>query len=137
NKDSICWKSVKTRLGRRTSRWIVVVTTDRYGLRRPILVQFLLLISSLPSMASMTDRHRYNGPSRVFVPKKLILLESGYWDYFSELHHEPAAWTVIDTTDRHGLRNPTLGQSSLSFFSRCTMLPHTDRHKRVGPSQAP
>ena len=42
---------------------------DRHGLRRPILVQFLLLLSSLPSTASMTDRHRHNGPSRVFVPK--------------------------------------------------------------------
>ena len=37
----------------------------------PILVQFLLLLSSLPSTASMTDRHRHNGPSRVFVSKRL------------------------------------------------------------------
>ena len=46
-----------------------MVTTDRHGLRRPILVQFLLLLSSFPSTASMKDRHRHNSPSRVFVPK--------------------------------------------------------------------
>ena len=54
--DSNCWKSAKTRLGRQTSRWT-------------ILVQFLLLLSSFPSTASMTDRHRHNGLSRVFVSK--------------------------------------------------------------------
>ena len=52
-------------------RRIVVVTTDRHGLCRLILVQFLLLLSSLPSMAGMTDRHRKNGPSRDSVPKHL------------------------------------------------------------------
>ena len=41
--------------------------------------------------------------------KTLELLEYGYWDYFSELHDKPARQTVMDTTDRHGLRNPTLG----------------------------
>ena len=46
-------------------------------------------------------------------------------------------WTVIDTTGRHKLRNPTLGQTSPSSFSSCTMLPPTDRHKHDGPSQAP
>ena len=67
--DSICLKSVKMQLGRRTSRRIVMVTTDRHGLHHPMLVQFLLLLSSFPSTASMKDRHRHNCPSRVFVPK--------------------------------------------------------------------
>ena len=71
NKDSNCWKSPKTRLGRRTSRRIVMVTTDRHGLCRPILVKFILLLSSFPSTASKTDHHRHNGPSRVSVPKHL------------------------------------------------------------------
>ena len=31
-------------LGRRTTRRIVMVTTDLHGLRRPMLVQFLLLL---------------------------------------------------------------------------------------------
>ena len=60
------------RLGRRTSRLIVVATTDHHGIRRPILVQFLLLLSSLSSPADMTDRHRHNSPSRVSIPKHLI-----------------------------------------------------------------
>ena len=37
----------------------------------PYLMQFLLLLSSLPSTAGMTDHHRHNGPSRVSVPKHL------------------------------------------------------------------
>ena len=55
----------------------------------------------------------------------------GIWvlDYFSELHDEPAGRTVIDTTDRQKLRNPTLGQTSPSSFSICTMLPPSDCHK--------
>ncbi|TMW96658.1 hypothetical protein EJD97_007033, partial [Solanum chilense] len=133
NKDSVCWKSAKTRLGQRTTRRIIVVTTDRHGLRRPILMQFLLLLSSPPSTASMTDCHRHNGPSRV-VPKHFQLLQSGYWDHFSELHDEPAGRTVIDTMDRHKLRNPTLGQTSPSSFSRCTTLPPTDHRKHDEPS---
>ena len=112
-----------------------MVTKDRHGLRCPIIMQFLRLLSSLPSKASMTDRHRHNGMSRVFVQKHFTL---GIWvlDYFSELHVEPSGRTVIDTTDRHKLRNPTLGQTSPSSFSSCTTLPPTDRHKHDGPSQA-
>ena len=62
------------------------------------------------------------------------LLESGYLDHFSELHDEPVGRTIIATTDRHKLRNPTLGQSSPSSFSSCTTLPPTDHHKHDGPS---
>ena len=43
----------------------------RHGHRRPILVQFLLLLSPLHSTAGMTDRHRNKGPSRFSVPKHL------------------------------------------------------------------
>ena len=49
----------------------VVVTTSGHGFPRPILVQFLLLLSSLPSTASMKDRHRHNSPSSVFILKHL------------------------------------------------------------------
>ena len=153
-----------------------MVTTNRRGLRVPYLVQFLLLLSSFPSTASVTDRHRHNGPSRVFVSKYfnswnlgtgitslifttdrqshdgpsqtrrsieglrskiLQLLEYGYWDYFSELHDEPAGRTVIDTTDRHKPRNPTLGQIFPSSFSSYTTMPPTDCHGHDEPSQAP
>ena len=57
--------------------------------------------------------------------KILQLLESGYWDHFSDLHDEPAGRTVIAMTNSHKLRNPTLGQTSPSFFSSCTTLPPT------------
>ncbi|TMW96405.1 hypothetical protein EJD97_007408, partial [Solanum chilense] len=87
----------------------------------------------IPSTTSMTDRHRHDDPSRVSFQNTSTL---GIWvlDYFSELHDEPAGRAVIDMTDRHGLRNPTLGQTSPSSFSSCTTLPPTDRHKHDGPS---
>ena len=64
----------------------------------------------------------------------LQLLESGYWDHFSDLHEEPAGRTVIAMTDRHKLRNPTLGQNSPSSFSSFSTLTPTDRHRHDRPS---
>ncbi|TMW89036.1 hypothetical protein EJD97_017730, partial [Solanum chilense] len=65
------------------------------------------------------------------------LLEFWYWDYFSDLHEEPAGRTVMDTTVRHAFRNPTLCQTSPSSFSSYTTMPPTDHHGYDGPSQAP
>ncbi|TMW81579.1 hypothetical protein EJD97_008832, partial [Solanum chilense] len=67
----------------------------------------------------------------------LELLEFWYWDYFSDLHGEPARRTVMATMVHHALRNPTLGQTSPSSFSSFTTMPPTDRHGHDGPSQAP
>ncbi|TMW89908.1 hypothetical protein EJD97_016470, partial [Solanum chilense] len=67
----------------------------------------------------------------------LELLEFGYWDYFSDLHAEPVGQTVIATTVPKALCNPTLGQTSPSSFSSCTIMPPTDRHGHNGLSQAP
>ena len=108
---------------------------DRRRHHRSILdaISFAALFSTLDG--------KYDGWSqeKQFIEglrsKTLKLLEYGYWDYFSELHNEPAGWTVTDTTDRYGLRNPTLCQTSPSSFSSCTTLPPTDRHKHVGPSR--
>ena len=92
----------KTRLDRRTSRQIVVVTIDRHGLRRPILVE----ISSAALFITLDGK--YDGSSQAqrsvegLRSKTLKLLEYGYWDYFSELHDEPAGRTVIGTTVRRG-----------------------------------
>ena len=78
-----------------------MVITDRRGLRRPILVQFLLLLSSFPSTASMTDRHRHNGPSRVFVLKHLNSWNLGTGitslNFTMNLQDRPpeTRWTVI------------------------------------------
>ena len=84
-----------------------MVTTNSHGLHRPILVQFLLLLSSQPSTASMTDRHRHNGPSRVSF-QNTSTLESGYWDHFSDLHDEPAGRTVTSFVIPHFVRLPHL-----------------------------
>ena len=86
---------------------------------------------------------RYDGSSQAqrFVEglrsKTLELFEFGYWDYFSELNDEPAGRTVMATTVRHAVRNPTLGQTSPSSFSNCTTMPPTYCHEHDGPSQAP
>ncbi|TMX00274.1 hypothetical protein EJD97_001096, partial [Solanum chilense] len=135
-KDSICWQSVKMRLGRRTSRWVVVVTMGRHGLRRPIL-------ENSSSALFITLDSRYDGSSHSQRSVKglrsitLDLLEFGYWDYFSDLHDEPEGRTVMATMVRHALRNPTLGETSPSSFRSFTMMPPTDRHRLDGPSQAP
>ncbi|TMW80537.1 hypothetical protein EJD97_018651, partial [Solanum chilense] len=127
----------KTRLDRRTSGWIVVVTTYRHGLFRPILDE----ISSVALFITLDDR--YEGSLRAqrsiegLRSKTLELLEYGYWGYFSDLHDEPAGRTVMATKVRQVFRNPTLGQTSPSSFSSCTTLPPTDRHKHDGPSKAP
>ena len=91
----------------------------------------------------ITLNGKYDGSSQTgrsidgLRSKKHRILEYGYWDYFSELHDENAGRTIIDTTDRHGLRLPTLGQNYPSSFGSCTSLPPTDRHKHDEPSQAP
>ncbi|TMW87963.1 hypothetical protein EJD97_019208, partial [Solanum chilense] len=76
----------------------------------------------------MTDHHTHNGSSRVSVPKHLNSWNS-VSNYFSDLHEEPAGRTVMATTVRHALRNPTVGQNSPSSFSSCTTMPPTDSHK--------
>ncbi|TMX03213.1 hypothetical protein EJD97_017546, partial [Solanum chilense] len=86
---------------------------------------------------------RYDGSSHAqrsvegLRSKTIELLEFGYWDYFSDLHDKPVGWTVMATTIRHAFYNPTLGQTSPSSFSSCTMMPPTDHHEHDGLSQAP
>ncbi|TMW98328.1 hypothetical protein EJD97_004186, partial [Solanum chilense] len=65
----------------------------------------------------------------------LELLEFGYWDYFSNIHDEPAGRNVMATTFHHTLRNPTLGQTSPSSCSSFTTMPPTDHHRHDEPSQ--
>ncbi|TMX00844.1 hypothetical protein EJD97_025827, partial [Solanum chilense] len=127
----------KTRLDRRTSRRIIVVTTDRHGLRHSILDE----ISSAALFITLDGR--YDGSLRAqrsvegLRSKTLELLEYGYWGYFSDLHDKPAGRTVMATMVRYVFRYPTLGQNSPSFFSSCTTLPPTDRHNHDRPSHAP
>ena len=92
--------SDKYLLGRRTMRRIVMVTTDRHGLRRLILVQFLVLLSSPPSTAGMTSRHRHNGPSSVSVPKHFnswnLGTRTNSLNFMTDLQDGPSQvrWTV-------------------------------------------
>ena len=124
------------RLGRRTLRWIVVVTTDRHGIRRPIFdaISYATLFITLDGRYDRSSEAQWS--VKGLRSKTFELLEYRYWDYFSDLHDEPAERTIIDTTDRHNLRNPTHGQTSPSSFCSCTTLPPTDRHEHDEPSQA-
>ena len=46
-------------------------------------------------------------------------LKSGYWDRLSEHHDGAAARTVVDTMDRHKLRNPDLVRLPLKVLKGC------------------
>ena len=114
---------------------------DRRGLDGPswTLSSHTYAISSAALFITLDGK--YDGPSQAqrsvegLRSKTLQLLEYGYWDYFSELHDEPAGETVIDTTNRHKLRNPTLDQTShlpsaaALRFHLPTVTSMTDRHK--------
>ena len=106
-----------------------MVTTDRHALRRPILLQFLLLLSFI------TLNGKYDGPSQAqqsvesLRSKTLQLLEYGYWDYFSKFHDEPAGRTITSFVTPHLVRLPHL---PLAAALRChlrTVTTTTDRHK--------
>ena len=126
----------QTRLDRRTSRRIVVVTTDRHGLRRPYLCNFFYCSLHYPRrkvwriITGTTVR-------RGFTFQNTWTLGIWVLDYFYDLHDERAGWTVMSMTVRHALRNPTLGQTSPSSFNSCDIMPPTDRHGNDEPSQAP
>ncbi|TMW87767.1 hypothetical protein EJD97_019505, partial [Solanum chilense] len=119
------------------------LATDRRGHGGPSwnLSSHTCAISSAALFITLNDRYDRSSQAQRSVEglrsKKLELLEFGYWDYFSDLHDEPAGRTVMSTTVRHSLRNPTLGQNSPSSFSSCTMMPPTDLHEHDEPSQAP
>ncbi|TMW83573.1 hypothetical protein EJD97_001320, partial [Solanum chilense] len=90
-------------------------------------------ISSVALFITLDGRYDGSSQSQRSIEglrsKTLELLEFGYWDYFSDLHNEPAGRTVMATTVRHTLCNPTLGQNSPSSLISCTTMPPTDRHE--------
>ena len=109
--------------------------TDRLGHNGPSWTPspHTYVISSATLFITLNGKYDGSSLTRRSVDglrsKTLKLLEYGYLDYFSKLHDEPAGLTVMDTTDRHGVRNPTLGLTSSSSYSSYTMLPPMDRHK--------
>ena len=116
------------RQGRRTSRRIVMVTTDRNGLHHPIL------------------DGRYDGSSQAqrtvegLRSKTLELLEYGYWGYFSDLHHEPAGQTILATRSvtfsvtPHLVRLPHLPSAVALHCHLQTVTSMTDCRSHDGPS---
>ena len=122
--------SDKYLLGWWTMWRIVVVTTDR-GLRRPILVKFLLLLPSLPSTASMTNRHRHNGPSSVFVPKHFnswnLCTGTNSLNFVTDLQDGPSQERRTVT-----ICVTPLGLILWTSWRTC----RTDRHRYEGPSQS-
>ncbi|TMW84860.1 hypothetical protein EJD97_024232, partial [Solanum chilense] len=108
---------------------------DRRGHDRPSCISSSHTCAISSAALFITLDGRYYGSSHAqrsvegLRSKTLELLEFGYWDYFSDLHDEPAGQTVMTKTVRHALRNPTLGQNSSSSFSSCTTMQPTDRHE--------
>ena len=112
-----------------------MVTMDRHGLRRPILVQFLMLLSSFPSTASMTDRYRHNGLSRVFVLKHFNSWNLGtgitsliFTTNPQDGPSEPR-WTVTSFVIPHLVRLPHLPSAAALRCHSRTVTGTTDRHK--------
>ena len=122
-------------MSRRTSRRIVVVTMDRHGQCHPILVQFLLLLSSLPSMVGMTDHHRHSGPSRVSVPKHLNSWNLGTGAtsliFMTNQQDGPSwlRWSITLSVTPHLVRLPHLPSVAALRCHLRTVTSMTDRHK--------
>ena len=112
-----------------------MVTTDHHGLRRPILVQFLLLLSSPLSTASMMDRHRLNGPSRAFVSKHFNSWNMGTGiaslNLMTNLQDGPSLTrrTVTSFVTPHLVRLPYLPSAVALRCHLRTVTSTTDRHK--------
>ena len=117
------------RLRRWKSLRIVVVTTD------PYLYNFFCCYSSLPSTASMTDRHRHNGPSRVFVPKHFQSWNLGTGitslNFMMNLQDGPSQTrrTVTSFVIPHLVRLPHLPSAAALRCHLRTVTSTTDRHK--------
>ena len=112
-----------------------MVTTDRHGFRRPILGQFLLLLSSLPSTEGMTDCHRHKGPSRVSVPKHLNSWNLGTGTTslnFMTNQKDGPSWlrrSVTHCVTPHLVRLPHLPSAAPLRGHLRTVTSITDRHK--------
>ena len=111
------------------------LATDCHGLRRPILLQFLLLLSSFPSTASVTDHHRHNGPSRVFVPKHFNSWNLGTritsLNFTTNLQDGPSEprHTFTSFVIPHLVRLPHLSSAAALRCHLRTVTSTTDRHK--------
>ena len=101
----------------------------------PYLMKFLLLLSSLPSMAGMTDRYKHNGPSRVSFPKHLNSWNMGTWAtsliFMTNLQDGPS-WlrrSVTFSVTPHLVRLSHLPSAAAQRCHLWTITSMTDRHK--------
>ena len=134
--DSNCWKTVKM-------VWVDKPRDGSSRSRRAVMDSVVAYLENSSTALFITLDGRYDGSSQAqrsiegLRSITLELLEFGCCDYFSDLHDEPAGWSVMATMVRHAFRNPTHNQTSPSSFSICTTMPPKDRHGHDGPSQAP
>ena len=97
--------------------------------------QFLLLLSSFFSTASMTDCHRHNGPSRVFVSKHFNSWNLGtgitYLNFMTNLQDRPSQprRTVTSYVTPHLVRLPHLPSAASLRCHLWTFTSTTDRHQ--------
>ena len=109
--------------------------TDRRGLHRPILGAILLLLSSFPSTASVTDRHSHNVPLRVFVPKYFNSWNLGTGitslNFKTHLHDGTSQTrrTVTRYVSPHLVRLPHFPSATALRCHLRTVTSTTDRHK--------
>ena len=98
-------------------------------------MKFLLLFSSPPSMASMTDRHRHNGPSRVFVSKHMNSWNMGTRTtslIITTNHQKGLSWlklSVMHFVTPHLVRLPHLPSAASLRCHLRTVTSTMDRHK--------
>ena len=93
------------------------------------------VVSSLPSTASITDCHRHNGPSRVFVQKTFNSWNMGTGItslIFMTNQHDKPSWlrqSVTHSVTPHLVRLPHLPSAAALRCNLWTVTSTTDRHK--------
>ena len=101
----------------------------------PYLMKFLLLLTSLPSTAGMTDRYEHNGPPRVSVPKHLNSWNMGTGAtsliFMTNLQDGPS-WlrrSVTHSVTPHLVKIPHLPSAAALRCHVRTVTSTTNRHK--------
>ena len=111
------------------------LATDRRGNDGPSWTPSSHTYAISSTSLFITLDNKYDGLSQAqrsvegLRSKTLKLLEYGYWDYFSELHDEPAGRTVISSVTPHWVRLPHLPSAAELRCHLRTVTSMTDCHK--------
>ena len=106
----------------------------------PYLCNFFCCSSSLPSTASMRDRHRHNGPSRAFVSKHFNSWNLGTGitslNFMTNLQDRPSypRRTVTSFVTPHLVRLSHLPSAASLCCHIRTVTSTMDRHKLRNPT---